>query len=327
MVEALAVLANLKVITRARAEDITMVLKEGGSREDHVKLAFKILTISSLTMVIGGYTDAWWHVHVGRESFWIPPHLVIYSSLLVVLLVFTYLCFNVNMGRSKYGVIIGFLMLLSAAPIDDWWHTFNPTEVGLALMSPPHMYFAVGGAIAGLHILKIVAEQTRKYGELRKYLFIHFVAGYLMSMQAIGLIDPSNPTLLGYLGSALFAAVPAGFYIFAREAFNNRVVLVLGLSEALAKTLLESSLLYFVPLAVSALVVAKALNRAGPLSSPVVSGALVGIITGSYLLFFFDSLDPATISLRLGIAILTAALVGTLAANFADIFSRKYYRL
>ena len=323
MVEAPALLANLKVITRA--EDITKVLKEeGDSREDHVKLAFKILTIFSLTMVIGGYTDAWWHVHVGRESFWIPPHLVIYSSLIVILLAFTYLYFNVNMGRSKYGVIIGFLMLLSAAPIDDWWHTFNPPEVGLALMSPPHMYFAIGGAIAGLHILRIVAEQTGKYGELRKYLFIHFLAGYLMSMQAIGLIDPSNPTLLGYLGSALFAAVPTGFYIFARRTFSSQLLLILGLGEGLAKTLLESSLLYLLPLVLSALFVTKVLNRTGQHRSPLVYGAGVGIILGSYLLFFFDSLGPTTISIRFGIAILSAALVGIVAIRCSDIFSREY---
>ena len=229
--------------------------------ETRVKLPIKIIMVAGLMMVIGGYWDAWWHVNIGRDDIWIPPHMMMYGSFVTILVFFTYLLFRGNLNRLKWGVVTGFLILISAIPIDDWWHTFNPPEVGLGLMSPPHMYFAVGGAIAGVYLMKIVAEKTRKFVELRKYLFLYIFAGYLMSMQAIGLIDPSNTTYLGYFGSALFAAVTSGFYIFTKGSFRSHYVVILGLGEGIAKTLLESSLLYITPIVLSALLVAKLHNQ------------------------------------------------------------------
>lgn len=37
---------------------------------------------SSLFPATGAiYFDAWWHVVLGREPFWVPPHLVLYSGI------------------------------------------------------------------------------------------------------------------------------------------------------------------------------------------------------------------------------------------------------
>src|SRR3972149_9824649 len=36
----------------------------------------------TMVMVLSVYWDAWWHERVGRESFWIPPHLGIYAGLI-----------------------------------------------------------------------------------------------------------------------------------------------------------------------------------------------------------------------------------------------------
>ena len=292
-----------------------------------VDFAIKIVMVAGLTMVIGGYADAWWHVNVGRESFWIFPHLIIYSSLTTIMLGFSYIFFKGDLGMSKWRALIGILMMVSAAPIDNWWHETHPPEVGLGLMSPPHMYFAVGGAVAGVSLMHIVAERSRKNIELRKYLFVYIFAGYLMTMQAIGLLDPSGPTVLGYLGSGLFAAVPAGFYIFTKRTFANAYVLILGLGEGLAKTLLEGNLLYLASISSASLFVSVLpRNTKGSSFSALLYGASVGLIMGSYLFFFIGSLNLTTILLRYSFGILAASSAGILAYRLSNELSRSYDR-
>lgn len=294
------------------------------SNGNRVKLAIKLIMIAGLTMVIGGYTDAWWHVHIGRENFWIPPHLVIYSGLITIGTLFAYLFFRGNLGREKWGVIIGILMMLTALPFDNWWHLFNPPEVGLALLSPPHTYFALGGAITGISIINSVAKKARNDSELRKYLFIYILAGYLMSMQAIGLLDPSNPTVIGYFGSVLFPGVPVGFYVFTKKTFNSSYVTILALSEGIAKTLLEGNLLYLPSIVSSGLFIAQFKNLKNSNSWFLIYGVVMGVILGSYLLFFISSLSFETIAFRYVIGVLTGACIGILANYESKIFVKMF---
>ncbi|MBI4894174.1 MAG: hypothetical protein HY833_00335 [Candidatus Aenigmarchaeota archaeon] len=282
----------------------------------------KVVMFSGLLMVVGGYFDSWWHVNVGRESFWIPPHLVIYSGLVTVLAGLAFVLVIEKPGIFKWIAIAGFFMMFSAAPIDDWWHLTHPPEVGLALMSPPHMYFAVGGALVGFSVMNMLANMSIRTPGLRKYLFVYILAGYLMSMQAIGLMDPGDPTALGYVGSALFFSVPAGFYIFAKKAFSDRHVIGMGSVEGCAKTLLEGSLLYFPALFASSVFV----SRFGPLRDTYAHhflfGAMVGAVTSTYLIFFVDSLGAAVVLQRAIIGVVCAGLAGLL-ANFA---ARELFR-
>ncbi len=291
---------------------------------NHVKLAIKLIMMAGLTMVIGGYIDAWWHVHIGRDDFWIPPHLVIYSSFVTIVTLFPYLFFRGNLGREKWGVVVGILMMLTAPPIDNWWHETHPPEVGLDLMSPPHIYFALGGAITGISIISSVAKKARNDYELRKYLFVYILAGYLMSMQAIGLLDPSDPTMIGYLGSALFPGVPVGFYVFTKKIFNSSYVTILALSEGIAKTLLEGNLLYLPSIVASGLFIAQFKNLKNSNSWFLIYGGVMGIILGSYLLFSISSLSFETIAFRYIIGVVTAASIGSLANYESKVFVKIF---
>ena len=290
-----------------------------------VELAIKVVTIAALTMVVGGYADAWWHVSVGREEFWILPHLIIYSSFVTIILAFSYIFFKGNLGILRWTALTGLLMMLSAAPIDNWWHETHPPEIGLGLMSPPHIYFAIGGAVAGVSMMRIVAEKSRINIALRQYFFVYIFAGYLMTMQAIGLLDPSTPTVLGDLGSGLFAAVPAGFYIFTRRTFASDYVMILGLGEGLAKSLLEGSLLYLGSIISAGLFVALFFrNTKGSYFSSFSYGAFVGFIMGSYLFFFVGGLSPTTILLRYTSGVLAASLAGIFAYLLSNELIRSY---
>jgi hypothetical protein len=90
--------------------------------------ALGALGVSAVFLALGGvYWDVTWHVVVGRESFWIPPHLLIYSGTAVfffsvasalLLTVRRAVSFRAT-GRAGTGFLVGILgslIQVSAAP-------------------------------------------------------------------------------------------------------------------------------------------------------------------------------------------------------------------
>lgn len=114
-------------------------------------------------LVATAWDDAW-HTDLGRDSAWIPPHLLLYGSMAVVGLVVAGWGVRVLLATRSVRAVLGHRALLTAgaggaatlaaAPVDASWHaSFGRDAV---LWSPPHLVviFAsaalVAGVIAGL---------------------------------------------------------------------------------------------------------------------------------------------------------------------------------
>jgi hypothetical protein len=114
--------------------------------------------------VWGTQWDIRWHLLIGRDSFWIPPHLMTYSGVtLIVLVSFGILAWTTTQalrGVAEPGMIrqIGITgsrgyhlaaysiaLTVLAAPIDDLWHRMFGIDV--TLWSPPHLLGLVGGIL------------------------------------------------------------------------------------------------------------------------------------------------------------------------------------
>jgi hypothetical protein len=125
--------------------------------------------------------DRQWHDLIGRDSFWIPPHIMMYSGIggaglvaLAVVLVDTLRYFQQAPGvddrstltvlrffHAPFGyVILGFgaLIDLVAAPFDNWWHSLYGIDV--TLWSPFHLMGTVGGLVEGLGLIFIFASEV-----------------------------------------------------------------------------------------------------------------------------------------------------------------------
>ena len=125
--------------------------------------------------------DRQWHDLIGRDSFWIPPHIMMYSGIggaglvaLAVVLVDTLRYFQQAPGvddsstltvfrffHAPFGyVIVGFgaLIDLLAAPFDNWWHSLYGIDV--TLWSPFHLMGTVGGLLEGLGLIFIFASEV-----------------------------------------------------------------------------------------------------------------------------------------------------------------------
>ena len=142
------------------------------------RAALWTLLASKLIAGWGVQWDIQWHVLIGRDSFWIPPHVMTYAGVaLAVLVSFGVLAWETLTGRPArhagahrpllrvLGLIgtrgfhlaaWGIALTVLAAPIDDLWHRLFGLDV--TLWSPPHLLGIVGAVINSLACLVIARE-------------------------------------------------------------------------------------------------------------------------------------------------------------------------
>ena len=120
------------------------------------RVALWVLIIGKLLGAWGLTWDIQWHLLIGRDTFWIPPHLMMYSGVtagfLVAAVVLALDTRDRHRGVRARGMVTmlgltstrgihlaawGVALLLLAAPIDDLWHRLFGLDV--TLWSPPHL--------------------------------------------------------------------------------------------------------------------------------------------------------------------------------------------
>ncbi|MDP9310035.1 MAG: hypothetical protein M3R24_03890 [Chloroflexota bacterium] len=134
------------------------------------------LSLLALVGALGNAWDLYWHIVIGRDTFWIPPHAMMYSAVAlsglaaaVVVVgdtargaadgeVTTILGLRAPLGIFVLGA--GALQMVVSAPFDDWWHRVYGVDV--TVWSPPHLV-GFSGAITMLSglIIAVCAERQR----------------------------------------------------------------------------------------------------------------------------------------------------------------------
>jgi hypothetical protein len=141
------------------------------------RAALWTLLASKLIAGWGVQWDIQWHVLIGRDSFWIPPHVMTYAGVaLAVVVSFGVLAWETLMGspagssdappvlrvlgltgtRGFHLAAWGIALTVLAAPIDDLWHRLFGLDV--TLWSPPHLLGIVGAVINSFACLVIARE-------------------------------------------------------------------------------------------------------------------------------------------------------------------------
>src|SRR5947207_14981664 len=117
--------------------------------------------------------DIQWHTLIGRDSFWIAPHLMTYAGVAVMVglsfgvLAWTTLrpspgaadvvrVLGLTGTRGFHLAAWGIALTVLAAPIDDLWHRLFGIDV--TLWSPPHMLGLLGAAINTVGCFLIARE-------------------------------------------------------------------------------------------------------------------------------------------------------------------------
>ncbi|MGH2361254.1 MAG: hypothetical protein ACRDGM_12040 [bacterium] len=118
-------------------------------------------TAASLSLVIGGYWDGWWHFNIGRDTFWTRPHLLMYAEVVTALAVGALGFLDSRLRPAAIVIGLGGLFSIVAAPIDNLWHAVF--GIDFTIWSPPHIIGIVaGGAVSGIGLLAwwMVEERT-----------------------------------------------------------------------------------------------------------------------------------------------------------------------
>lgn len=141
--------------------------------------------IAGLCAFIGLLWDGAWHASFGRDTFFIPPHDLMYGGISLAMgMAIAVLVTGsrrprengfVQIGplQAPLGIwiaIVGMAFMFASAAYDDWWHNnIGHIEGDVVLWSPPHFLGLLGalGTLGGavLFILREVPVPTRADGK------------------------------------------------------------------------------------------------------------------------------------------------------------------
>ena len=150
----------------------------------HERLRLRVLFAIALLKLfnfIGGAWDIQWHVAIGRDSLWIPPHLVVLvafvGGLAIVLVMIAYetalsaagheMPHTARLGRLRspgayYGILLGFAFALLSGVVDELWHrTFG---IDATLWSPPHLLIMAATMVVDYSLLLGITASARRLG-------------------------------------------------------------------------------------------------------------------------------------------------------------------
>lgn len=190
-----------------------------------------VLTIIATLTRTGAYWDVQWHAVVGRDSFWIPPHDLIYGGVALSGLLSLFV-----VARDRYALrwarpipwpwlamMAGAGLLVSAAPFDDLWH--RRFGIDVTIWSPPHMVGVIGSWLIKGGIVAGWAQEylrEREGGVSRNtWIGLVWAAALLVSMLNFALVpavrwsvtQPVTATLYALLGGLL---IPLTFVLVAK---------------------------------------------------------------------------------------------------------------
>src|SRR3989454_551978 len=194
--------------------------------------------------LVGGWGVGWdirWHLVIGRDSFWIAPHLMTYIAVtaaavisLGVLVAETrrarretpppdaVAVAGLSGTRGFHLAWWGMAIVLLAAPIDDLWHRLFGIDV--TLWSPPHLLALAGSQVSNLGGLLIALEVYEK-GRARWAALA--ASGILLLGTFYIMVDPSTQTAFRR-GSVFFFT----HAVLGALAFTFALVLVARLARS-----------------------------------------------------------------------------------------------
>ncbi len=247
------------------------------------------VVFSSACIIVGLIWDIMWHMSIGRDGLFSPPHLVLYVGAVVAGLFSAYQILGLTFGQDRvtksrsvrfWGVFYGSLgamfcawgalAILTSAPFDDWWH--NTYGLDVQILTPPHTILLLGmmivqfGALVGVLALQnqpdattMSLERSQRRATRLKSLFA-IAAGLLLSV-LFGLFSENM---------APYTAQNSICYLFAAIAFPV-YLLAVGRASPLRYPITVICAIYMLTIAGPSWVIQffPATPRLGPVLNPI----------------------------------------------------------
>ena len=195
------------------------------------------LLVAKAIAGVGVGWDIRWHIVIGRDSFWIAPHVMTYAGVAAaamlsfgVLLYETWSAPGTMRAREASAVPLlrvaglvgtrgyhlawwGIALTILAAPVDDLWHRLFGIDV--TLWSPPHLLGLAGAQLNSLGCL-LIAREVWPQRSWARQITVGFAALLLLAGFQTG-VDPSLRTAFIHGGVRFFTYALLGglFFTFA----------------------------------------------------------------------------------------------------------------
>lgn len=143
--------------------------------------AFFAIAIFKLFNFFGGNWDIQWHVAIGRDSLFIPPHLMVMVAFFAgLLLSCALIAYETRLRRAgvqaagvmsigpfsapapTFGIFFGYAGALFAALFDEAWHRIF--GIDSTLWSPPHILIMLSTSMVDFSLLAGFATSARRLG-------------------------------------------------------------------------------------------------------------------------------------------------------------------
>jgi hypothetical protein len=208
-----------------------------------------LLFLGFTAAMIGAYWDAETHTNVGRDSFWILPHIAIYSGITgagTALMLWaaqtarlhkTWMAFLSHPPMTMAGIAAA--VILVAAPIDNAWHAAFSRDA--VLWSPPHLLGVVSAVALPTSAL---LEMARLEGKRR--LILMAIAGAFTIAGLVAVVteyETDVPQFAEWLYLPILCGVTALAFTFVQKASRARWAATVSAAIYLAFMLATSGFL------------------------------------------------------------------------------------
>lgn len=303
-------------------------------------LSTRFITGALFTAILAGTWDVWWHGAVGRDSFWEPPHILLYLAVFVAIIAGWHVWYQTRLRVWRRLAMVLLLVPLSA-PFDELWHRVFGVEnlsSPLVIWSPPHVVLILSISASMALVLSLIRLDKNV---LARQLFGSLaLAGILtmLSFLAVPLMPIGPWKLVGFWGAGVVAFLLSATLLGAQRwlpavgsatlvAVIVIVLAAMGFDETQAPDVLVTPHAHPPPwLTIFAFLVPAVLVDVVWQWSAWRRGALIGGVW-ALLLFgfssqFFEPQFQYPMSLAL-IAIMVSVLGGGLAGSLSDLVSAR----
>ena len=195
------------------------------------------IVFAATSVIFGLIWDISWHMSIGRDTFWTPAHMAIYTGGAVAGLASGFEVLRrsffsktpVNDGVTIWRVfngplggwlaIWGAVAMLTSGPFDDWWHAAYGLDV--RIISPPHALLALGfvAILSGAVVMAMAVQVREAEGGAKSMVpwVVVYASGLVLTLVSIFTTQFHERTMMHagifYIVAALafpFALVAAG---------------------------------------------------------------------------------------------------------------------
>jgi hypothetical protein len=186
-------------------------------------LLTRVVTSALFIAVLAGVWDTWWHGAIGRDTFFEPPHILLYLAVIVAIILGIYGYYKIRDKTWKWLAILLVLVPVSA-PLDEVWHRiFGVEDISTiwAIWSPPHLVLIA--AITGSLIMLLPLIKKDPNFRARRFFGSICLASILALIVLLTApLDPTGPyKVLGFYGTIIMSLFIIGIMLISSKRLHG----------------------------------------------------------------------------------------------------------